>query len=941
MSKITLFDHQVNAITEAYRLWELGNQNVLVVLPTGAGKTLVKAEIARRILLSNEVCMVFAHRDVLLEQISDAMCLMGVRHSFIAAAKTIRTVTNQNLLNHGDSYYDETSPIIVASVPTTTQRIAKGQLNHIIPMVKWWLMDECFPSGTLIDGTPIEHLKVGDYVTAFNDVNGEFSKRKVVRLFKNPIPELMTKVVTKQHHVTIATNGHPFWTKRGWVNACDLTINDEVLVNDQALCELSKTNYKPYKITDEYVVQSKENILFSAMCCDLFRETQTKQKTRCSTFSTMYSLWDFGRPKRSQIWSLEENKKSVLWGSLQQEASSKSVIINHVKNKSNILLGTNEEKQSHEEHQNTFESIKHIKTNRTQTKCERWEWETSNQSRVNSTFSIFPTWVYVTDNSENRFNWETYEYPNTLQNRLRKCNIENSNRSRWYESQLTYSTRTGQEKNNVFKYVRLESVSVQKSRDIGKSNDGFVYNIEVDELHTYIANGVVVHNCHHTLEENQWGRCIEQFHKARGLGVTATPIRGDGKGLGRGKIIGYADTEEIYATDGTGSIIGYTEPKPIKDNDGVFDAMFVGATMGELMTSGRLSAYKIYTKDVVDVQGVKITTGGDYNQNELAKRTNKSEITGDAVQHYLELAAGKQGITFCVNIAHSEAVADEFNNAGIVSVALSSKTPDAERQKAIQDFKAGQITMLVNADLFGEGFDCPAVEVVIQLRKTQSYSLFKQQFGRALRVFDGKPYGILIDHVGNVPRHCTHGAPHDDPEWSLGRRKKRNKNDDGEALPVGRICTNCGFWSVPTSDPHICPDCKHKETEPERLKAQQDFQAKEGRLIEMDIDFINALIKEREKVDKCPQQVRKSMHHAPAVVVNSAVNNHTKRQFAQNELRQWVQAWCRDVSVYNRWDLKTTQNEFEIEFGVNILKAQVLSERLTLELLGKLKNEYA
>lgn len=248
--------------------------------------------------------------------------------------------------------------------------------------------------------------------------------------------------------------------------------------------------------------------------------------------------------------------------------------------------------------------------------------------------------------------------------------------------------------------------------------------------------------------------------------------------------------------------------------------------------------------------------------------------------------------------------------------------------------------MLVNADLFGEGFDCPAVEVCIMLRKTQSYSLFKQQFGRALRVFDGKLFGILIDHVGNVPRHCTHGAPHDDPEWSLARRKKRNKNDDGEDLPTGKICTKCGFWEVPKTEPHVCSDCGHKETEPERLAAQQNFQAKEGKLIEMDIDFINTLMTEREKVDKSPERLRASMVHHPAIAVNSAVNNHTKRQFAQNELRPWIQSWCRDVAHHNKWDAKTAQNEFEVHFNVNILKAQVLSERLSLELLEKIKHDY-
>ena len=104
-------------------------------------------------------------------------------------------------------------------------------------------------------------------------------------------------------------------------------------------------------------------------------------------------------------------------------------------------------------------------------------------------------------------------------------------------------------------------------------------------------------------------------------------------------------------------------------------------------------------------------------------------------------ADGRQAICFTVNIAHSEHVAKQFRDAGISAINLSSEDTTAYRTKMINKFRKGEIKVLVNCDLFGEGFDVPAVECVIMLRKTESYSLFKQQFGRALRIFEGKITG--------------------------------------------------------------------------------------------------------------------------------------------------------------------------------------------------------
>lgn len=419
----------------------------------------------------------------------------------------------------------------------------------------------------------------------------------------------------------------------------------------------------------------------------------------------------------------------------------------------------------------------------------------------------------------------------------------------------------------------------------------------------------IVDECHHHLIGGMWDKATAPLVNAIGLGVTATPLRGDGKGLGR-------------------------------HHDGVFDDMMVVTTTHDLIQNGALTPYKIYAPPVlVNTDGMRTGSNGDFNQRELSKRTDKVEITGDAVEHYLRVLNGKRVITFTVTIEHSMHVAEQFNQAGIPSKAVSSKTPDDEREKAIEDFKAGIIINLVNCDLFGEGFDVPAVEGVIMLRKTESYSLYKQQFGRLLRLFEGKSVGILLDHVGNTQRMMEkYGLqyPHDDPVWTLDRQTKRKKNDDGEKLPETCRCPECAFFYLVQNNDKTCPDCGHTETQEQREQKQRDLQHAEGHLVELSVDIIDDLIKARAKVDIPVPEFSKRLEQQPAVVRHSAVIKHAKRQHAQIKLRRFIQKWCENYAIETGYTVSTVQSEFARMFGVNIFKAQSLSERESSELMERI-----
>lgn len=444
---------------------------------------------------------------------------------------------------------------------------------------------------------------------------------------------------------------------------------------------------------------------------------------------------------------------------------------------------------------------------------------------------------------------------------------------------------------------------------------------DVSSILPYIKKWMIDEG-HHTIRGSKWFRCIEKLDElpaVNGLLVTATPLRADKRGLGR------------HAS-------------------GIADSLVVGATMHELILAERLCPYKIYVPEcLVNTADVNVTSSGDFNRDKLAVATDKSHITGNVIENWKVIADGKRTIIFTVNIEHANHVAEQFRAAGVKAVALSSEDNPALRKAEIKNFRTGRTTILVNCDLFSEGFDVPAVEVVIMLRKTLSYAMFKQQFGRMLRVLDGKPCGILIDHVGNVPYMMDHYGlwyPHDDPVWSLDDAPKKPSKQSGKSLQT-ITCNKCRAFYVPTTqqEHEICPLCGHRHSDDEKIEAARLFQEKQGKLVELELnlDLFTQLIEQRKKVDETPEVVRNRMKHAgaPAVAYNSAYHNHAKRRNAQIVLRSYIQQWCVLKHRQTGFPPPLVQREFELAYGIPVLKAHVLSEPETIKLSERIQQNMA
>ena len=395
---------------------------------------------------------------------------------------------------------------------------------------------------------------------------------------------------------------------------------------------------------------------------------------------------------------------------------------------------------------------------------------------------------------------------------------------------------------------------------------------------------------HHVLKDNKWGKAAALFPNAKGLLVTANTIRADGKGLGR-------------------------------HADGLADAIVEGPGMRDLIEQGFLTDYRIYSPPSdLDMSGVTVGKDGEYNQKETRLRIKKSHVIGDVVKHYQRLANGKLGITFARDVETATDIAGEFNAAGVPAEVVSAKTPDKVRAEVLRRFRKREIWQLVNVDLFGEGFDVPAIEVVSMVRPTESFNLFCQQFGRSLRILEGKTEAIIIDHVGNCVKFSqTHGLPDSRIAWTLDRREKRSKSSkDPDLIPV-KACPGCS--SLYEAIYKVCPYCGYERVPAARTAPE----FVDGDLCELDAATLSAMRNARSKIDRPADLVREALERSgkPYVVAKGAANRHEERQEAQASLRESIALWAGSRRAVGQDD-SVSYREFYHKYGIDVLTAQTL-----------------
>ena len=306
------------------------------------------------------------------------------------------------------------------------------------------------------------------------------------------------------------------------------------------------------------------------------------------------------------------------------------------------------------------------------------------------------------------------------------------------------------------------------------------------------ATLIFVDEAHHARAAT-YGKILDQYPEAVTVGLTATPWRGDGKGLGD-----------------------------------MFQSCTVAATVAELTAGGSLVPAVGFGYETPDLKGVR-TTGGDYNLQQLDAVMDAVILTGDMVAKWREhCGAGRRTVVFAVNVRHSRAIVDQFQAAGVTAEHLDANTPTAERDATLARLASGETTLVSNVGILTEGWDSPRVEVLVLARPTKSLTLAMQMMGRVLRPAPGKTVARIHDHAG-VMLQPHIGAPDEERDYSLTADKPKG-------LASGKTCPRCLRYCAAAT--MRCPECGYDFREAATTGQQREILTVNG--VVLDIEDIRA-----------------------------------------------------------------------------------------------------
>ena len=330
--------------------------------------------------------------------------------------------------------------------------------------------------------------------------------------------------------------------------------------------------------------------------------------------------------------------------------------------------------------------------------------------------------------------------------------------------------------------LKQQHEELLRSLDITNARVSMILT-EANRLGKYPTPKLIITDEAHLSRSNSWVKVLE-YYNTFVVGLTATPLRLDGKPLG-----------DIY------------------------DTLITGVDTKWLIENHRLAPYEYYAPTLVDTYNLS-SRYGDYVVSELEQLMNERAIYGNVIDSYTRFANGQRTICYCVSVKHAKATADAFNSHGIRAEYLSADTPSKQRQKVMDDFRNGEITVLCNVGIISEGISIDEVTCCMLLRPTESIALGIQQMMRCMRYLPGKT-ATIVDCVSNYVRI---GLPDEERLWSLDQPSPNKKSIDENGNFRIRCCPEC-FLTFATAPK--CPYCGAEyPLHPREIKAHEEIELK-------------------------------------------------------------------------------------------------------------------
>jgi superfamily II DNA or RNA helicase len=296
------------------------------------------------------------------------------------------------------------------------------------------------------------------------------------------------------------------------------------------------------------------------------------------------------------------------------------------------------------------------------------------------------------------------------------------------------------------------------------------------------ADMLVVDEAHHA-SASTWTRIIKSYPNAFVLGLTATPCRSDGRGLGT-----------------------------------LFESLIDCPSIRELIEQGDLVPTRVFAPTKPDLEGIR-TVAGDFDEEQLEQRLDKPKLVGDIVTHWHRLAAGLRTVVFAISRAHAVHLRDEFARSDVVACYLDGDTPAQERDSILASLKNGTAEVVVNVGVLSEGWDQPEVQCIVLARPTKSFGLYRQIVGRGLRPAPGKDHLLVLDHAGATHMH---GPVETDVVWTLSEKERARPVSAGSGRSAShRTLVDCPECSMVFWQAQACPTCGwRRRVKPDVLEVQ-------------------------------------------------------------------------------------------------------------------------